>query len=319
MGRDEILYYFYCQIQCHFIDRLTSPVQLSLFNYLCSMNNQQQIPLTLKDRTTIGITIFKTQNINAHTLVIYPAFGVKATYYKHFAKKLSHKGMNVVTVDLRGHGLSSVRPNAQNNYGFLEMTNDLKAISDYLKQQCPTSKIYILGHSLGGQAASLTVAKYPNSFDGLAIIGSPNVYYRGWSGFHYYRRKIGLNLLPMIGKIVSILPKFKIGGYYTTQKQMQEWGYTGQTGNYKVIGDELDYEQAFGKVTIPFLAIDIEDDLMAPKAAITNLYQKFKNTISLTTLTLTKAATSPKLSHINWPRTAEEEMIKIVQNWIKNS
>lgn len=281
------------------------------------MTNQQQITLKLKDNSTLGITIFKTKNTNAPTLVLYPAFGVKATYYKHFAEKLSQKGINVLTTDLRGHGLSSIRPNAQNNYGFLEMTNDLKAISDYLKQQHSNSKIYILGHSLGGQAASLAVAKYPNSFAGLAMIGSPNVYYEGWSGFHYYRRKIGLHLLPIIGQIVAILPKFKIGGYYTTTKQMQEWGYTGQTGNYKVIGDNFDYEIAFDKVTIPVLAIDIEGDLMAPKKAITHLYQKFKNTALLTTLTLMKATTSTKLSHINWPRTAEEEMVKIIYNWIE--
>ena len=277
----------------------------------------QQTTLNLKDNSTLGITIFKTEKKTVPTLVIYPAFGVKATYYKHFAKKLNNKGITVVTADLRGHGLSSIRPDAQNNYGFLEMINDLIAISDYLKRQNPNSKIYLLGHSLGGQAASLTIAKYPNSFAGLAMIGSPNVYYKGWSGFHYYRRKIGLNLLPLIGQIVAVLPKFKIGGYYTTPKQMQEWGYTGQTGNYKAIGDNFDYEKAFSKVTIPVLAIDIEGDLMAPKRAITNLYQKFKNTTSLTTLTITKAATSAKLSHINWPRTAKEEMVKVVYNWIE--
>ncbi len=196
------------------------------------------------------------------------------------------------------------------------MINDLKAVADYLKEANPKTKVYVLGHSIGGQAGSLAVAKYPTSFAGLAMIGSPNVYYKGWSGFHYYRRKIGLNLLPMIGQIVSILPKFKIGGYYTTQRQMQEWGYTGKTGIYKVIGDDFDYEKAMSEVKIPILAIDIEGDLMAPKAAIRNLYQKFASTSSLSTLTLTKAATDVKLSHINWPRTAKEVMVKAVNNWI---
>jgi len=282
------------------------------------MTNQFQSTLQLPDKTTLGITLFKTKNSDTSTLIIYPAFGVKATYYKHFAAQLSEKGITTATVDLRGHGLSSVRPDKANNYGFLAMTNDLKAVADYLKQDNPNSKIYILGHSLGGQAASLAVAKYPSSFAGLAMIGSPNVYYKGWSGFHYYRRKIGLNVLPMIGQIVAMLPKFKIGGYYTTQRQMQEWGYTGKTGNYKVIGDDFDYEEAMAKAPIPVLAIDIEEDLMAPKAAIKNLYQKFSSTSSLSTLTLTKAATNTKLSHINWPRTATEEMVEVVHKWLKN-
>jgi len=158
-----------------------------------------QVSLQLGDQNTLGITIFLTKKQDAPTLIIYPAFGVKATYYKYFAQQLSEKGITVITVDLRGHGLSTVRPNKENNYGFLAMINDLKAVSDYLKTANPNSKIYILGHSLGGQAASLAVAKYAASFAGLAMIGSPNVYYKGWSNFHYYRRKIGVNLLPIIG------------------------------------------------------------------------------------------------------------------------
>lgn len=272
--------------------------------------------LELKDNTTLGITIFKAKNGDAPILLIYPAFGVKATYYKPYAEKLSAEGITVITTDLRGDGTSSVRPDKNNNYGFLEMISDLKAISDKIKIRLPNQKIYLLGHSLGGQVASLAVAKYPTSFDGLAIIGSPNVYYKGWSGFHYYRRKIGLNLLPMIGQIVAVLPKFKIGGYYTTQKQIQEWGYTGKTGKYKIIGDGFDYEKAMSEVEIPILAIDIEDDLMSPKAAMVNLYQKFKNRKALSTLTLTKAGTSKDLSHINWPRKATDVMVKAVKKWI---
>ena len=141
------------------------------------MTNQFQTTLQLPDNTTLGITTFKAKNQAAPTLILHPAFGVKATYYKHFAKALSEKGITVVTADLRGHGLSAVRPDKENNYGFLVMINDLKTVADYLKQEKPNSKIYILGHSLGGQVASLAVAKYPNSFAGLGMIGSPNVYY----------------------------------------------------------------------------------------------------------------------------------------------
>ena len=128
------------------------------------MIQPRQQTLQLQDKTTLGITIFPTENSDAPILIIYPAFGVKATYYQPFAQKLTEKGITVVTTDLRGHGLSSVRPDAKNNYGFLAMINDLKAVSDYLKQENSTLKIYILGHSLGGQAASLAVAKYPNNY-----------------------------------------------------------------------------------------------------------------------------------------------------------
>ena len=121
------------------ISQIITPLQINIL--------VQKETINLKDNTTLSITTFQSKSGDAPTLLIYPAFGVKATYYKPFAEKLIALGINVVTADLRGHGLSSVRPNAKNNYGFLEMTNDLKAVSDYLKQENPTSKIYILGHS----------------------------------------------------------------------------------------------------------------------------------------------------------------------------
>ena len=280
------------------------------------MQQQKQINLQLTDNTSLGITIFPADQQPAPLLLINPAFGIKATYYARFAQQLSEAGITTVTADLRGHGLSSVRPSKNTNYGSLEMINDLKIIFEALKIEYPSSKIYVLGHSYGGQVASLAIAKYPTSYDGLAMIGSPNVYYKGWADFHYYRRKIMLFLLPIVSSILSILPLFKIGGYYTTNTQIEEYGYTGKTGDFKVIGDELDYEQAIRKVTIPILAINIEDDLMAPKAAVALLYTKFINTKALTTLTLTKTATHPKLSHINWPRTADKMMVKVITDWL---
>ena len=227
----------------------------------------KQITIQLKN-TSFDITIFKAKISTAPVLIIYPAFGVVATYYRYFAQQLSEKGTTVVTVDLHGHGLSSVRPNGQNNYGFLEMLEDLKAVSDYLRQANPQSKIYILGHSLGGQTASLAIAKYPNTFAGLATIGSPNVYFKGWSGLHYYRRKMMVGLLPIFGRIISFLPMVKIGGYYTTPKQVKEWGYTGTTGKFKVIGDNLDYEKGITAVTNRVLAIATVGSGIVPNSGV---------------------------------------------------
>ena len=49
------------------------------------------------------------------------------------------------------------------------MIEDLKTITEHVKQQFPNQKIYALGHSLGGQIGALAQAKYPNLFDGLIL------------------------------------------------------------------------------------------------------------------------------------------------------
>ena len=127
--------------------------------------------------------------------------GVKAAYYEPLAKQLNDRGMTAITADLRGLGLSSVRPSKKIDFGYLDMIEDMKTITDSIKQQFPKQKIIALGHSLGGQIEALTQAKYPDLFDGLILVAANSVYYKGWTGKQRYTNLLGYHLFALISRI----------------------------------------------------------------------------------------------------------------------
>ena len=70
----------------------------------------QQIKITLKKAASVHITLYPTTNSDSPIILLLPAMGVKAAYYQPLVKQLNEKGFPTITADLRGLGLSSVRP-----------------------------------------------------------------------------------------------------------------------------------------------------------------------------------------------------------------
>ena len=151
----------------------------------------QQLTIYLKNKVTVDITVFTNGNSTSPIILILPAMGVKASYYEPFVNQLIDNGLTAISADLRGLGLSSVRPSSKMDFGYLDMVEDLKIITDTIKKQFPTQKIYGLGHSLGGQIAALAQAKYPKLLDGLILVAANSVYYKGWSGKQRYSNLFG--------------------------------------------------------------------------------------------------------------------------------
>jgi predicted alpha/beta hydrolase len=84
----------------------------------------QPIPIQITDSITNVITVFAAENKDAPVVIVFPALGVKANYYRHYAQALAKQNINVITVDHRGHGHSSVRPNRKNNFGYRQQIEE---------------------------------------------------------------------------------------------------------------------------------------------------------------------------------------------------
>ena len=243
--------------------------------------------------------------------------GVKASFYQPFAEKLAKGGFTTITSDLRGLGLSSVRPSAKVDFGYLDMIEDIKSITENIKKIYPNQKIYFLGHSLGGQIASLALAKYPKLATGIILTAANSVYYKGWSERQRYTTLFAYYFFPLLSRIMGYFPGHKVGfGGKAAKTQMIDWGHLGRTGRFKIKGDNLDYEAALKRVSLPILAIYIEGDWMSPKAAMANLYRKFNSNAPLTNFTLTNASVEKKLNHFNWVK-QPDEIVKEIQKWGK--
>lgn len=277
---------------------------------------KQQIKISLEKEVELTITLFPALEADRPIIIIFPAMGVKAAYYEPFVQQLHTSGFTAITADLRGLGLSSVRPSSKIDFGYLEMVEDVKKIVETIRNKFPQQKVFALGHSLGGQIEALAQAKYPDLFDGLILVAANSVYYKGWAGKQRYTNLFGYYLFALLSRIVGYFPGHKVGfGGEAAKTQVLDWSYVGKNGKYKIIGDTLDYEKALKQLKMPVLAVYIEGDWLSPKAAILHLCQKFNPVAPITHFTLTIAATGVKLNHFNWVKNSKE-IVRKIQNWV---
>ncbi|TDB70171.1 alpha/beta fold hydrolase, partial [Micromonospora sp. KC721] len=116
-------------------------------------------------------------------VVIWPAMGVPARYYRPFAAALREAGLAVAVVDLRGTGASTPRPSRACRYGYPELVTDVGAVLDALKPRLDGRRRLLLGHSLGGQAALLHLAVHgADAVDGLALLAVGVPWWRSYPG-----------------------------------------------------------------------------------------------------------------------------------------
>lgn len=87
----------------------------------------------------------------------------------HWQTQLTHlrTSRRAVAMDLRGHGRSE--PPSNNDYEVQSLAADIAAVADALALQ----RFVLVGHSMGGAAASAYAGKHPARVAGLVLVGTP--------------------------------------------------------------------------------------------------------------------------------------------------
>jgi len=88
---------------------------------------------------------------------------------EHWDAQLPHvrRRRRAVAMDLRGHGHSDPPPDG--DYSVTALAEDIAAVADALELK----RFVLVGHSMGGAAASAYVGKHPKRVAGLVLVGSP--------------------------------------------------------------------------------------------------------------------------------------------------
>ena len=278
----------------------------------------EQLTVSLKDGETVELSIIKaTSKVpNSPVILILPAMGVRAKFYQPLATAFIENGINCVISDLRGLGTSSVRPSSKIDFGYKEMITDLEEVVAIVKAKFVNQPIFILGHSLGGQVASLHLSKHPSTVDGLILVAACSVYYKGWADFQKWKTLMGVRLFAGLSRLFGYFPGDKVGfGGKGAKTVILDWSHLGVTGEFKLTGDTFDYETALKKINIPVFAAAIEGDTLAPKAAMRNLYQKFHPQNPTTTYELTKEMIGKPLNHFNWVKN-NVPLVARIKEWM---
>lgn len=210
----------------------------------------------------------------APMLVIWPAMGVPARFYRPFATALREAGLAVVVADLRGTGASTPRASRRSRYGYAELAGDVGAVLAEVAPVVATRPVVLLGHSLGGQACLLHLARAGDAarVDGLALVAVGLPYWRVYTD----RRRLWVypftQGIHAATTLLGVWPGWGFGGRQA-RGVIRDWAYTARTGRLPALPDR-DAESAAAAVRTPVLAVSLERDQYTPAPTVDHLVGK---------------------------------------------
>lgn len=233
-------------------------------------------------------------------LILLPALGIRASFYRKLAFGLAENGVTSVVVEQRGNGESPYRPGRQHKFTLFDyLSEDIAAVTDWCRQQFPDRPVYIGGHSLGGHMASIAAGENPKSYAGVVHLACGFPYHKDFpqpaSGFV----KLLIAIIPMLTAVFGYYPGhwFKFGGR-EFRGLMMDWRNWARFGRYAVnrIEDADDKVAAYkGKA----LSIAFEKDSLATHEAIERSRRALRGA-RLTRLKLGRAEQGDFLGHVEW-------------------
>jgi len=257
------------------------------------------------DRGTDRLALHTYPADDAATLaVLWPAMGVPARYYRHFAAALNATGTEVVVADLRGTGDSTPRPSRASRYGLAELTTDVEAVLDTLKPSRAGRRTVLVGHSLGGQVCALHLAfrhaaGLDPGVDGLALLAVGLPYWRCYPGRMGPGTLAFTQTLAVTSAVLGVWPGWGFGGRQS-RDVIRGWAHTARTGRYPALAG-VDVETALAGVRLPVLAVDMETDQYTPAPTVEHLTAKLTSARVERQHYSAAEAGSP-IDHFTWAR-----------------
>ncbi len=193
-----------------------------------------------------------------------PALGVAARNYLAFANMLAGQGIAVALHEWRGIGSSDRRARRASSWGYRELLAfDIPASVAEVRTAWPDARIWLGGHSLGGQLAALYASLHSVDHAGLFLIASGAPYWRRFSrpwliGFF-------AACVPSITAVCGYFPgrRLRFAGN-EARGVMADWARSARGGRYVVDGIDKDLDAALDALTLPILALHLQNDWLAP-------------------------------------------------------
>lgn len=232
---------------------------------------RETIRLHMTDGASADLVLYRPSEERAALLWV-PALGVAARHYEPLALALAAEGIAVAIHEWRGIGSSDRRAGRRSDWGYRELlSDDLPASLRALRAAVPSVPLYVGGHSLGGQLATLLASTSAVPLAGVALVGSGSPYWRSFKPW------VGMALIaaPVLANLVGWLPGRRVGfGGNEARGVISDWARTGRTGRYAGRGIDMDLEAALRTQRAPVFALRLRDDWFGPEASLAFLLGK---------------------------------------------
>lgn len=251
---------------------------------------------------------------------VIPALGMEAGYYDRFAKELASRGVHVAVIELRGMGSSSVRASRQVDFGYgTHLVEDIPAALAVARGALPGAPLYLLGHSLGGQLATAFAGLHPEAaIEGMILVASGTPYFRTWPFPASLVLRIIAHTFLAIARAVGHFPGKRIG-FATREARtvMRDWATLVHEGRFDLVGwDGPDIEAAIATLSLPVLAITLENDIFVPAHVTEHMLAKMPGARVERWHWDPEREGLPPTHHVRWPRRADP-IVDRVEAWLR--
>lgn len=213
---------------------------------------------------------------DAPLVLLWPAMGVPARYYRPFAEAMTAAGLAVVVADLRGTGASTPPPSRASRYAYPELVADVDAVLDALAERLDGRKVLLFGHSLGGQACVMHLALNEDPrVDGLVLLGVGLPHWRLYPATTRYGLLLYSKAIRATSALLGVWPGWGFGGRQA-RGVIRDWEHTARLGRFPRLG-ALDPEAALPRIDLPVLAVSVDGDRLVPHQVLDHLCAKLPN------------------------------------------
>lgn len=242
-------------------------------------SNSGQENLILEDGRDFEIQYFGDLMHHKAVVIIAPAMGVSAKFYKEVALYLQQQGFLSVLFNFTGIGTSRIEM-CKSNYGMLDWAHkNMDFILVNVRKNFPNSKLIWLAHSAGGQMLGL--CKQNQVLDKVVTVSSGVGYWR--LNAPALKRKVHLFwhfIVPVSIFFYGYYPgkKLKIVGDLP-KKAAFDWRRACMKPNY--LQDIFpEFAENYTKLQAPIVAFYPTDDDMLSLASVEKLNSQFTNSKS---------------------------------------
>ena len=234
------------------------------------------VAIPARDGYDLGGTVLTPEGPKARgTVIVSGATAVPHRFYRRFASAIADSGYTVVTYDYRG--IAASRRGSLRGFD-ADMTDwvfsDMAGVVDWASEAYPTDRMFLAGHSFGGQAAGLL--DNVDRVRGMVTFSAQSGYWRlqggeqQWIvGFHVHAT------LPAVSTVFGYTPWSTFGAGEDLPKGVAtQWARWCRNPDY-LFGDSSLPLERYDRFPAPVLAYSFDDDKWGTAEAVDDLMLRY--------------------------------------------
>jgi predicted alpha/beta hydrolase len=258
-------------------------------------------PVQARDGARSELIIVQPDRRPRRVLYWLPAMGVPAKHYLPLAEAFAARGMAVALHEWRGIGSSDRRAARDCDWGYRQLLeDDLSAGIEQLRERWPEAeKLWLGGHSLGGQLSCLYASLHPDQFAGIVLVASGAPYWRRFSAGVALR--LAYALVSPLASLIGYLPGRRLGfGGNEARGVIADWSRSGRTGRYAVDGMSVDFTRQLAALALPVRALRLQDDWLAPEGSLEWLLDSMPRALAQARVITSDQLAGQRADHFAW-------------------